>query len=53
MRKRHDAESCKDGERYSKAAAVLPTVDTNNRSRLRIGGGRGRRGQSGASCPRD
>ena len=38
MRKMHHAESCKVAERYSKAAAVLPTVDTTTRP-LGMGGG--------------
>ena len=44
MRKRHDAEGCKAAERYSKVAAVLPTVDTNTR---RLGMGRRGRGTGG------
>ena len=52
MRKRHDAQRCKAAERQPKAAAVLPTVDTNTR-RLGIGGGGdGEEAAVGASCPK-
>ena len=44
MRKVLDVESCKGAGRYSKAAAVLPTVDTNTRWLGTGGGGEGGRG---------
>ena len=52
MRKRYNAESCKAASQYSKAAAVLPAVDTNTRRLGRGGNGEGR-GASGTSYPRD
>ena len=52
MRKRHDAKSCKSAKRYSEAAAVLPTVDTNITRRLGMGagGGGGQGGGQGRSA---